>query len=104
MLANIVLGMNLLLRIAAWFHKFITLYGKIEFCVINLTTLNVSSEELFVDSYPSFWFWTRLIIRFKVDLSPYPTITRINEALSTLDPFKVSVPAVQPDCPPELRQ
>uniref|UniRef100_A0A8C8R7K3 Maleylacetoacetate isomerase n=1 Tax=Pelusios castaneus TaxID=367368 RepID=A0A8C8R7K3_9SAUR len=41
--------------------------------------------------------------RFKVDLAPYPTITRINKALLELDAFQVSHPCRQPDTPAELR-
>ncbi|RMC00651.1 hypothetical protein DUI87_23268 [Hirundo rustica rustica] len=41
--------------------------------------------------------------RFKVDMSPYPTITRINKALLELEAFKVSHPSRQPDTPAELR-
>ncbi|XP_043929837.1 maleylacetoacetate isomerase isoform X1 [Protopterus annectens] len=40
--------------------------------------------------------------RFKVDLKPYPTITRINITLIELDAFKVSHPSYQPDTPPGL--
>jgi maleylpyruvate isomerase len=35
--------------------------------------------------------------RFGVDLSPYPTIRRINEACMALDAFKAAAPAAQPD-------
>ncbi|XP_005301704.1 maleylacetoacetate isomerase isoform X4 [Chrysemys picta bellii] len=41
--------------------------------------------------------------RFKVDLAPYPTITRINKALLELEAFQVSHPCRQPDTPAELR-
>lgn len=41
--------------------------------------------------------------RFKVDLSPYPTITRINQALLELEAFKQTHPSRQPDTPPEMR-
>ncbi|KAM8921311.1 maleylacetoacetate isomerase [Pelodytes ibericus] len=41
--------------------------------------------------------------RFKVDLAPYPTITRINQSLSKLEAFVVSHPSRQPDTPPELK-
>ncbi|XP_019374290.1 PREDICTED: maleylacetoacetate isomerase isoform X1 [Gavialis gangeticus] len=41
--------------------------------------------------------------RYKVDLAPYPTITRINKALLELEAFQVSHPTKQPDTPPELR-
>ncbi|KAF4788583.1 Maleylacetoacetate isomerase [Turdus rufiventris] len=41
--------------------------------------------------------------RFKVDMSPYPTITRINKALLELEAFKISHPSRQPDTPAELR-
>nr|XP_033807177.1 maleylacetoacetate isomerase isoform X2 [Geotrypetes seraphini] len=41
--------------------------------------------------------------RFKVDLTPFPTITRINQALMELEAFKVSHPSRQPDTPPDLR-
>ncbi|XP_032547253.1 maleylacetoacetate isomerase isoform X1 [Chiroxiphia lanceolata] len=41
--------------------------------------------------------------RFKVDMGPYPTITRINKALLELEAFKVSHPCQQPDTPAELR-
>ncbi|XP_068948395.1 maleylacetoacetate isomerase isoform X1 [Petaurus breviceps papuanus] len=41
--------------------------------------------------------------RFKVDFSPYPTISRINKTLLTMEAFQVSHPSRQPDTPPELR-
>ncbi|KAM7164086.1 maleylacetoacetate isomerase isoform 1-T1 [Macrochelys suwanniensis] len=41
--------------------------------------------------------------RFKVDLAPYPTITRINKSLLELEAFQVSHPCRQPDTPVELR-
>ncbi|KAJ1104737.1 hypothetical protein NDU88_002146 [Pleurodeles waltl] len=41
--------------------------------------------------------------RFKVDLTPYPTITRINQALLELEAFKQAHPSRQPDTPPEMR-
>ncbi|XP_017938230.1 maleylacetoacetate isomerase isoform X3 [Manacus vitellinus] len=42
-------------------------------------------------------------MKFKVDMGPYPTITRINKALLELEAFKVSHPCRQPDTPAELR-
>uniref|UniRef100_A0A6B2F281 Maleylacetoacetate isomerase n=1 Tax=Bothriechis nigroviridis TaxID=88079 RepID=A0A6B2F281_BOTNI len=41
--------------------------------------------------------------RFKMDLTPYPTISRINRALLELEAFQSSHPSRQPDTPPELR-
>lgn len=41
--------------------------------------------------------------RFKVDVSPYPIISRINRSLLALDAFQVSHPGRQPDTPPEMR-
>ncbi|XP_076979295.1 maleylacetoacetate isomerase isoform X2 [Tamandua tetradactyla] len=41
--------------------------------------------------------------RFKVDLIPYPTISRINKTLLALEAFQVTHPCRQPDTPPELR-
>ncbi|XP_015668106.1 maleylacetoacetate isomerase isoform X2 [Protobothrops mucrosquamatus] len=41
--------------------------------------------------------------RFKMDLTPYPTISRINRALLELEAFQSSHPSQQPDTPPELR-
>ncbi|EPY81325.1 maleylacetoacetate isomerase [Camelus ferus] len=41
--------------------------------------------------------------RYKVDLTPYPTISRISKSLLTLEAFQVSHPCRQPDTPPELR-
>lgn len=35
--------------------------------------------------------------RFKVDLSPYPTIVAIDQACASLDAFQKAAPAVQPD-------
>ncbi|XP_078090660.1 maleylacetoacetate isomerase isoform X2 [Mustelus asterias] len=40
-------------------------------------------------------------VRFKVDLAPFPTIAKINNALLELQIFKVSHPSCQPDTPPE---
>lgn len=41
--------------------------------------------------------------RFKVNLNPYPTISRINKTLLALEAFQVSHPSRQPDTPAELR-
>ncbi|XP_071788542.1 maleylacetoacetate isomerase-like [Asterias amurensis] len=42
--------------------------------------------------------------RFKVDMSKFPVISRINAALMELDSFKASHPSKQPDCPEDQRQ
>ncbi|KAG0242119.1 glutathione S-transferase [Mortierella sp. GBAus27b] len=42
-------------------------------------------------------------VRFGVDMTQYPIINRINDALEQLDAFKAAHPSVQPDCPPENR-
>ncbi|XP_067848228.1 maleylacetoacetate isomerase [Heptranchias perlo] len=39
--------------------------------------------------------------RYKVDLTSFPTIAKINNALLDLEAFKVSHPSCQPDTPPE---
>ncbi|XP_052276214.1 maleylacetoacetate isomerase-like isoform X2 [Dreissena polymorpha] len=41
--------------------------------------------------------------RFNVDMSRFPTITRIIVELSKLDAFKAAAPEVQPDTPEELK-
>ncbi|KAK2826114.1 hypothetical protein Q5P01_020328 [Channa striata] len=41
--------------------------------------------------------------RFKVDVSQYPTIKRLNQTLLEIDAFKVSHPSCQPDTPADLR-
>ncbi|XP_007939527.1 maleylacetoacetate isomerase [Orycteropus afer afer] len=41
--------------------------------------------------------------RYKVDLTPYPTISHINKTLLALEAFQVTHPCRQPDTPPELR-
>ncbi|XP_046906059.1 maleylacetoacetate isomerase [Hypomesus transpacificus] len=41
--------------------------------------------------------------RFKVDISPFPTIKRLNQTLMEMEAFKVSHPSCQPDTPPDLR-
>jgi maleylacetoacetate isomerase len=41
--------------------------------------------------------------RFKVDLTPYATISHINKTLLALEAFQVSHPCRQPDTPVELR-
>lgn len=40
--------------------------------------------------------------RYKADLTPYPTIVRLNQELQELDVFKATHPSTQPDCPPEF--
>ncbi|KAM4014573.1 maleylacetoacetate isomerase isoform 2-T2 [Anomaloglossus baeobatrachus] len=40
--------------------------------------------------------------RFQVDMTPYPTISRIHQALLRLEAFQVSHPSRQPDTPPEV--
>ncbi|XP_785986.1 maleylacetoacetate isomerase isoform X1 [Strongylocentrotus purpuratus] len=42
--------------------------------------------------------------RFKVDMSAFPVISKINDVLGELDAFKASHPSKQPDCPEDLRQ
>ncbi|XP_055343999.1 probable maleylacetoacetate isomerase 2 [Paramacrobiotus metropolitanus] len=39
-----------------------------------------------------------------VDLDPYPTIRRVFEALSELEPFKKAHPSAQPDCTEEYKK
>ncbi|XP_059816547.1 maleylacetoacetate isomerase isoform X2 [Hypanus sabinus] len=39
-------------------------------------------------------------VRYKVDMAPFPTISKINKSLLELEPFKVSHPSCQPDSPP----
>ncbi|XP_075386739.1 maleylacetoacetate isomerase isoform X3 [Tenrec ecaudatus] len=41
--------------------------------------------------------------RYKVDLTPYPTIGRINKTLLAMEAFHVTHPCRQPDTPAELR-
>ncbi|XP_057715664.1 maleylacetoacetate isomerase isoform X1 [Corythoichthys intestinalis] len=41
--------------------------------------------------------------RFKVDMSLYPTIQRLNQTLVEIEAFRVSHPSCQPDTPDELR-
>ncbi|KAF0312918.1 Maleylacetoacetate isomerase [Amphibalanus amphitrite] len=41
--------------------------------------------------------------RFGVDMSQFPTISRVGAHLDTLEPFKAAHPTKQPDCPEELR-
>ncbi|KAK2878571.1 hypothetical protein QQF64_011363 [Cirrhinus molitorella] len=41
--------------------------------------------------------------RFKVDMSQFPTIRRLNQTLTEIDAFKVSHPSRQPDTPDDLR-
>ncbi|RXN11326.1 maleylacetoacetate isomerase isoform X2 [Labeo rohita] len=40
--------------------------------------------------------------RFKVDMSKFPTIRRLNQTLTEIDAFKVSHPSRQPDTPDDL--
>ncbi|XP_017074616.2 probable maleylacetoacetate isomerase 1 [Drosophila eugracilis] len=42
--------------------------------------------------------------RYKADLSPYPTIVRLDEELQKLDVFITTHPNRQPDCPPKFAQ
>lgn len=41
--------------------------------------------------------------RFKVDMSKFPTLVKIQAACEKLESFKVSHPNVQPDCPEDQR-
>jgi len=41
--------------------------------------------------------------RFKVDMSKFPTLSKIQSACEQLEAFKVSHPNVQPDCPEDQR-
>lgn len=42
------------------------------------------------------------MIRFHVDLRPYPIILRIDRELESNPAFRAAHPSNQPDCPPEL--
>ena len=44
-----------------------------------------------------------VLFRFKVDMSSFPTISRINQTLNGLEAFQQASPTQQPDCPPELK-
>lgn len=44
-----------------------------------------------------------VVVRFKVNMSSYPIISRIHGALNELEAFQQSHPLNQPDCPPELK-
>jgi len=41
--------------------------------------------------------------RFKVDMSAFPTITRVHEALTLVDACKAAHPSNQPDCPEDAK-
>lgn len=41
--------------------------------------------------------------RFEVDMSVYPTISRINSTLSEHEAFIAAHPTKQPDCPDDLK-
>uniref|UniRef100_A0A8C4XD58 maleylacetoacetate isomerase n=1 Tax=Erpetoichthys calabaricus TaxID=27687 RepID=A0A8C4XD58_ERPCA len=41
--------------------------------------------------------------RFKVDMTPFPTIKKINDTLLEVEAFKASHPSCQPDTPPDLQ-
>ncbi|KAI8050527.1 maleylacetoacetate isomerase [Syncephalis plumigaleata] len=41
--------------------------------------------------------------RFNVDMSQFPTITRIDANLASIEAFRLAHYSRQPDCPPELR-
>ena len=41
--------------------------------------------------------------RFKVDMSEFPIISRINEELTKHEAFIEASPSKQPDCPEEFR-
>ncbi|KAK8397951.1 hypothetical protein O3P69_003691 [Scylla paramamosain] len=41
--------------------------------------------------------------RFKVDMSQFPIISRIHEALNSVEAFKAAQPSNQPDCPEDLK-
>ena len=51
---------------------------------------------------PVAWFlFSRL--RFKVDMSQFPVISKINDELEKLEAFEKASPFKQPDCPEDLR-
>jgi len=41
--------------------------------------------------------------RFKVDMGKFPTLVKIQSACEKLEPFQISHPNVQPDCPEDQR-
>jgi hypothetical protein len=45
--------------------------------------------------------YTYFLFRFKVDLTPYPIMTAIEERLNELPGFKEAHPNRQPDYPPD---
>ncbi|KAG9322958.1 hypothetical protein KVV02_004334 [Mortierella alpina] len=42
-------------------------------------------------------------IRFGVDMTAYPVMSRVNAALEEVEEFRAAHPSRQPDCPPEMR-
>ncbi|XP_017058216.1 probable maleylacetoacetate isomerase 1 [Drosophila ficusphila] len=40
--------------------------------------------------------------RYKIDLSPYPTVVRLYQEVQEMEAFKSTHPSTQPDCPPEF--
>ena len=42
-------------------------------------------------------------LRFKVDMSQFPVISKINDELEKLEAFEKANPFKQPDCPEDLR-
>lgn len=43
------------------------------------------------------------LYRFKVDMSPFPLISKINDELEKLEAFQKASPFKQPDCPEDLK-
>ena len=56
-----------------------------------------------ISYYSNCIFFPLQMIRFKVDMSQFPIISRINEELSEHPAFKAAHWNNQPDCPADLK-
>ena len=53
--------------------------------------------------YVNFQLVYSLLSRFAVDMSQFPTISRVAATLEELEAFKEAHPTRQPDCPEDLK-
>ncbi|CAG8597966.1 13531_t:CDS:2 [Acaulospora colombiana] len=73
-----------------------------DYCVGNEVTL--ADVCLVPQVYNAYRLASLVIIRFNVDMTPFPIIKGISERLLELEAFKMAHPHRQIDCPPELKE
>ena len=71
------------------------------YCLSVTTLYCLSVARLYC--LPVTTLYCLFVARFGVDMSQFPTISRVGAHLDSLEPFQAAHPGRQPDCPEELR-